>query len=1037
MRIQKYVITWLGMFFLLGLEFLVAAEEIHLQPTYTLGSWNAEKYGNHRAVIYVEKPADAVRVRIPWRRRDFHPEKKQVTLVDAATGIEINNILRININRELGDLIFQPQTVPGKYYAYYLVNVMSGRSNYPTVVYPEPQFTADPRWLEKHRLQPDQVAGQPLPDLPQARVIEFQAIDKLNSFFPMEVIATAAEHARLLKKYPHAAYLIFPEDRMYPIRMSDDLPLRWIQQGIQTVFSGQAARGEYYAFQLGIYACRNRIDDMEVEFSSLKSLPSGTSIPKSELTCFNTEGMDWKGRAFKKNCAVPKGKIQAIWCGVQIPLDILPGKYQGVIKVTPKNLPSSQIKLEIEVTNHVLKDKGDSEPWRHSRLRWLNSLMAFDDEIVSPYIPLSVQANTVTCLGRTVTLQRGGFPASIQSFFLPEMTSLGTVGREILADPIELNIVPEFDSRPTKIVTWKKSEVEFLRKAPGAVSWKASSTSKTFRMECQGQMEFDGFIDFKVKLEVTTPSQVKDIRLEIPIRKSVAQYMMGMGVKGGYRPSAFQWQWEQKNNQDSVWIGDVNAGMQCSFRDENYSRPLNTNFYLRKPLVMPRSWWNDGKGGCELKEVDEETCLLTIFSGAREINPGDDLYFNFSLLITPFRPLNTRQQWQTRFYHRFDPLKKIIATGANTINVHHATEINPFINYPFLRPQAMKKYIDAAHARNLKVKIYYTVRELTNRAPEIFALRSLGDEIFFPGKGGGFSWLQEHLGSNYIAAWFVPRLKDAAIINSGVSRWHNYYVEGLNWLTKNVGIDGLYIDDVAFDRTTMKRVKKVLEWNRKGALIDLHSANQFNVRDGFANSANLYLEHFPYIDRLWFGEYFDYDAPPDFWMVEMSGIPFGLMGEMLQDGGNPWRGMIYGMTSRLPWAGDPRPLWKIWDTFGLEDSSMKGYWAPDCPVQTNEEQVLATVFLRDQTAMIALASWCEKPKSIRLSFAWDRLGLSPQEAVLYAPFIENFQTENTFNPDDFISIEPGKGWLMILKSKSKIKNKTVSRGKSEKKEKAS
>ena len=169
------------------------------------------------------------------------------------------------------------------------------------------------------------------------------------------------------------------------------------------------------------------------------------------------------------------------------------------------------------------------------------------------------------------------------------------------------------------------------------------------------------------------------------------------------------------------------------------------------------------------------------------------------------------------------------------------------------------------------MKIYYTVRELSNRAAELFALRSLGDEILSKGPGGGFSWLQEHLVSDYIAAWFVPELKDAAVINTGVSRWHNYYVEGLNWLVKNVGIDGLYIDDVAFDRTTMKRVRKVLDRSRPGALIDLHSANQFNVRDGFANSANLYLEHFPFLNRLWFGEYFDYNSAPDFWLVEISG----------------------------------------------------------------------------------------------------------------------------------------------------------------------
>ncbi|MCP4711838.1 MAG: hypothetical protein GY869_24730, partial [Planctomycetes bacterium] len=178
----------------------------------------------------------------------------------------------------------------------------------------------------------------------------------------------------------------------------------------------------------------------------------------------------------------------------------------------------------------------------------------------------------------------------------------------------------------------------------------------------------------------------------------------------------------------------------------------------------------------------------------------------------------TKGQWETRYYHSYRPIEQVARIGANTINNHHANEINPYINYPFIRPSHMKEYIDTAHQEDLKVKIYYTVRELTNRAPELFALRSLGDEVLSYGDGGGYSWLQEHLGDNYIAAWFVPRLTDAAVINSGVSRWHNYYVEGLSWLTQNVGIDGLYIDDVAFDRTSMKRVRKILDRNSPGAL---------------------------------------------------------------------------------------------------------------------------------------------------------------------------------------------------------------------------
>ncbi|MBF8294647.1 MAG: hypothetical protein HW389_1192 [Bacteroidetes bacterium] len=326
----------------------------------------------------------------------------------------------------------------------------------------------------------------------------------------------------------------------------------------------------------------------------------------------------------------------------------------------------------------------------------------------------------------------------------------------------------------------------------------------------------------------------------------------------------------------------------------------------------------------------------------------------------------------------------------------------------------MKSYIDEAHAQGFRVKIYYTVRELSNRAPELFTLRSLGDEVLSYGPGGGFSWLQEHLDSSYIAAWFVPELKDAAIINSGVSRWHNYYVEGLSWLVKHVGIDGIYIDDVAFDRTTMKRVRKVLDRNRPAALIDLHSANQFNPRDGFANSANLYLEHFPFINRLWFGEYFDYNSSPDFWLTEVSGIPFGLMGEMLEKGGNPWRGMIYGMTSRLPWAGDPTPVWKVWDDFGMEGSTMVGYWSPRCPVKTDNPNVLATAYLKPGKVLIALASWNPDRVGCSLSIDWKAIGLDPAKAVLRAHAAKDFQPEMRFGPRDVIPVDPGKGWLLVL-----------------------
>ena len=100
------------------------------------------------------------------------------------------------------------------------------------------------------------------------------------------------------------------------------------------------------------------------------------------------------------------------------------------------------------------------------------------------------------------------------------------------------------------------------------------------------------------------------------------------------------------------------------------------------------------------------------------------------------------------------------------------------------------------------------IRDSTYRAHELFALRSLGDEILNDGTGGGHSWLQEHLEDRYHSAWHAWRVDDAAVLDKGTSRWTNYYIEGLAWLAEHQGIDGLYLDDIAFSRETVKRIVK-------------------------------------------------------------------------------------------------------------------------------------------------------------------------------------------------------------------------------------
>ncbi|MGB9597234.1 MAG: glycoside hydrolase domain-containing protein, partial [Candidatus Poribacteria bacterium] len=219
---------------------------------------------------------------------------------------------------------------------------------------------------------------------------------------------------------------------------------------------------------------------------------------------------------------------------------------------------------------------------------------------------------------------------------------------------------------------------------------------------------------------------------------------------------------------------------------------------------------------------------------------------------------------------------------------------------------------------------------------------------------------------------------------------------------------------IGYDREIMKRTRKVLDRNREGCLIDAHSWNHFNDMAGWANCLNMYMEHLPYIDSLWIGEGFDYNESPDYWLVEISGIPFGLFSEMLEGGGNQWRGMLYGMTTRFPYSGDPRPIWKIWDDFGIQDAKMIGYWDKSCPIKTDNKDVLATAYIKDNKILVAIASWANEPVDCKLEIDWNSLNIDRQKAKIYAPAIPNFQEEMICNFSDKINIQPGKGWLLII-----------------------
>jgi hypothetical protein len=548
----------------------------------------------------------------------------------------------------------------------------------------------------------------------------------------------------------------------------------------------------------------------------------------------------------------------------------------------------------------------------------------------------------------------------------------------------------------------------------GRAEWETTSEADGLSMTVEGALEYDGMLEYRVSISATSDTDVDDIALPVHFVPEAAEYMLGLGRTGGARPPTIDWTWAVENHQEGVWLGGMNRGLQYVLRDDDYVRPLNTNFYRNQPLRMPASWFNDGRGGISIRER-EGAVVARNFSGPRHMAAGDTLRFNVRFLITPFKPIDTNEHFETRFVHQYVPVDSVIEWGGTVVNIHHANEINPYINYPFFALDEQAAYIEEAHEKGIKVKLYNTIRELTYRAHELFALRSLGDEVMNDGEGGGHSWMQEHLEEDYHSAWHAWRVDDAAMLNKGTSRWTNYYIAGLEWLAENQHIDGLYLDDIAFSRATVKRLVTVLHEHRDEVVIDLHSANQFNARDGFINSGMLYMEHFPFISRLWFGEYFDYDQGPEYWMTEVAGLPFGLMGEMLQDGGHPYRGLLYGMTARKYGNVDPRPVWTMMNDFGISESEMLGYWLDDAPVRTGRDDVLATTYRRDGRVLIALASWSDTDEVVDLTVDVDALGLAAGVSA-GAPEVSGLQAAHEVDLAA-VTVPAGQGLFVLVSAR--------------------
>ena len=991
---------------------LASAQDI----TYGTGQWNSEGLGNHRALIYVGKNSDAVKVTIPWRRLD-NVEDKNLILIDALTNQRVKNIYCVQKNKDFGEIVFQPISGEGNYYLYYMPSRNTGNWWFPNATYEIPKDTYDLEWRKNTA---DKIDNE------LAKTISFESKSDYHSFYPMELPVTQKELAVLLSNNQDKEFLIFPENRNFPTRMTETIPYRWFEKGANHKFEGSALRNESYSWQLGIFAPFKELDDLKITFYDLKT-EEGNVLSAASFKCINMGGKDHLGNKFIKNVKIPKGEVRAMWIESDITEGQAAGIYQGKVTVSAKGTKDYAVNVALQIEDKIAKNRGYDTPQNQSRLNWLDSDRGIDDEAFAPYTPVKLSGKTVSILGRKLSFNKEGFPEKISSSFTGSNHSVDGPDKNILSGSIHLDL-----THNGKVIKFSTEEPKIILQASGAVAWQSVLRSQDIDIIIKAKMECDGYINYETKIQAKKDIDLDDVKLVLPYNKSTAKYLMGMGRQGGYMPEKLEWKWNQEYANNMIWIGDVNAGLQVKLKHLVPDWKLGT-FEKVGPY---RDWSNEGKGGCNVNSSGKEV-IVTAYTGTKTLKKSDAMVLNFGLLITPFKTLDDKH-WNERYYHADNNPVTASQNGATIMNIHHANVYNPYINYPFLSVDTLKHLVNENNKHKIRTKLYYTVRELSTYLPELWAFRHLDDEIYSRSNAivladthvnrdpnsiygmTGHSWLLEHLRTNYDPAWHClpdPAAGldwDMSIRNQGLSRLHNYYVEGLNWLIKNEGIRGIYLDGVGYDREIMKRIRKTMDRAADSCLIDIHSGNAFEPAYGLNSPANLYMEHFPFVNSLWFGEMYDYNSKPDYWLVEMSGIPMGLYSEMLHGCGNAFRGMVYGMSSRYYQDCRPMNIWKLWDYFGMTGSEYIGYWDEANPVKTSNDNVLASAYVKENTLMVAIGNWTDKVQKINLGIDWKKIGMNPSKVKIEVPEIENLQKTSEVDLNN-LSIPASKGLILIIK----------------------
>jgi len=235
------------------------------------------------------------------------------------------------------------------------------------------------------------------------------------------------------------------------------------------------------------------------------------------------------------------------------------------------------------VVKIYLKDKGKMIAQTNAdfivpkKPEWWGNKLGISDKVPPPWSPVAVKGNTVSVWGREYEFTSQPFPSQIIN-----------QGRPMLSSPIRLKLVTDKGT-----VKWEDSKVRLVSGTANKATFKTLNKSSLIDLSGKVEVEFDGFIRVDFTLSPKVPLVIKNLVLEIPLKKEDALYMKAFKMfpvpdYGGYAAALYEgaeggifkfgkwlfsssgWAWPN-DFMHYTWIGGDKAGLSISFdSDENF-----------------------------------------------------------------------------------------------------------------------------------------------------------------------------------------------------------------------------------------------------------------------------------------------------------------------------------------------------------------------------------------------------------------------------------------------------------------------------------